>query len=388
MEAFLEAMEHPNSHPLERLRASGQYTTLLTDFFYLLPPSLPLSLLEAYQHAIDRIPQCIWLGNNVRGRYTGKELQTVTQVVSDAVAAAITAGEYGRALEWLEAGRAVVWSQVLQLRTPVDDLQQLHPQLAKDFLRVSQALQHAASSALPDSSNTRATESSFGSNAQSSHGYALEYNKLLTQIHELKGFQDFMQPKKLMQLAKACASGPVVVISVHQIRCDALVLCRAGDVVHVPLPEFSLLHAKLLQTWLWDFLARSNLLSRWRGDLRDEYKVEERGGRVTAKEAPDILRELLAMLWAKVVKPIMDVVLTLVTVSSWIDGSMLPSLTHESLCSPTEISLMLHGAQPAPSHFSHYTLPVSIPRTSTIEHRYSLLWTSRFPLIRQPSRPC
>ena len=55
--------------------------------------------------------------------------------------------------------------------------------------------------------------------------------------------------------------------------------------------------------------------------------VRERGGRVTAKEAPDILCELLAMLWAKVVKPIMDVVLTLVTVSSLIDGFMLSNLT-------------------------------------------------------------
>lgn len=254
-------------------------------------------------------------GHTPPSRYTSKELQTVTEVVGDAVAAAITAGEYGRALEWVETGRAVVWSQVLQLRTPVDNLRYLHPQLAEDFLCVSQALQHTASSALPASSNTRATKSSLGSNAQSSHGYALEYDKLITQIRKLEDFKSFLLPKTLSQLSKACVAGPIVLINVHHSRCDALVLCRARDVVHVPLPEFSLLHAKLLQTWLWDFLARSNLLSRWRGDLRDEYKVEERGGRVTAKEAPDILRELLAMLWAKVVKPIMDVVLTLVMVS-------------------------------------------------------------------------
>lgn len=124
-----------------------------------------------------------------------------------------------------------------------------------------------------------------------------------------------MQPKKLPQLAKACASGPVVVISVHQSRCDALVLHGSGNVAHVPLPDFSFRHAKVLQTWFWDYLRRSCLLSRWRGDLRDELEAEERGGRVTAKEAPDLLRELLAKLWTEVVNPIMDVVSTLVPVS-------------------------------------------------------------------------
>lgn len=91
-------------------------------------------------------------------------------------------------------------------------------------------------------------------------------------------------------------------------------LCRAGDVVHVPLPDLSLSRAGGLQTWLWDFLSRKSLLSRFRGDLNDEPEVEDRGGRVTPRNALDILRELLAALWDEVVKPIMDVISTLALV--------------------------------------------------------------------------
>ena len=175
-------------------------------------------------------------------------------------------------------------------------------------------LQHAASnSALPASSNTRATDSSLGSDAQSSHGYALEYNKLITKIRELEDFQDFMQPKKLPQLAKACAGGPVVVISVHQSRCDALVLHGSGNVTHVPLPDFSFVHAKGAQQLLWRYLHSTCLLRRWRSDLRDDPGSDERGARFFPMEPIDLMRQLLRMLWLEVVKPIMDVVMTLVS---------------------------------------------------------------------------
>ena len=165
-------------------------------------------------------------------------------------------------------------------------------------------------------SDARSTTSSFNFSVQSSHGYALEYDKLITQIRKLENFKNFLLPKALLQLSKACVAGPIVLINTHRSRCDALVLCCAGDVIHVPLPDLSLARADSLQTWLWDFLSRKSLLSRFRGDLRDEYKVEERGGRVTPRNALDILCELLAALWNDVVKPIMDVISTLALVCS------------------------------------------------------------------------
>ncbi|KAI0093498.1 CHAT domain-containing protein [Irpex rosettiformis] len=337
MEAFLEAMQHPTSHPLERLRASSLYADVLTEFSHLLTTPPRLSLLEACKHTISLIPRVIWLGNNVRGRYTSEELLVVREAVNGAATAAITAGEYGLALEWLETGRAVVWSQVLQLRTPLDDLQRLHPQLADRLHHVSHALELAASGSPPVSTETQLLSSSHDIQleAPSSHGYALEYDKLISTIRELEGFEDFMQPKTLSQLAGACTSGPVVVINVHESRCDALVLCRAGDVIPVPLPELSLVRAMGIQKYLWDLLRAKRFLSRCRGDLQDE--DDERGGRVTEMEPPDMMRKILADLWNWVVKPIMDIVSTLVPPSA--------TLPHVTWC-PTGplVFLPLHAA--------------------------------------------
>ncbi|KAI0083496.1 CHAT domain-containing protein [Irpex rosettiformis] len=335
MEAFLEAMQHPTSHPLEQLRASALYAGILTEFSHPLTTPPQLSLLEAWKHAISLVPQCIWLGNDMRGRYTSKELSLVRIVVSNAATAAITTGEYGLALEWLETGRAVVWSQVLQLRTPLDDLHRLHPQLADRLRRISHALELTASGSPSMSMETQLPSSSHDIQAPSSHGYALEYDKLISIIRGLEGFEDFLRPKTLSQLAGACASGPVVVINVHESRCDALVLCRAGDVVHIPLPELSLDRAMGIQKYLWDLLRAKRFLNRCRGDLQDE--DDERGGRVTEMEPPDMMRKILADLWNWVVKPIMDIVSTLVPPSA--------TLPHVTWC-PTGplVFLPLHAA--------------------------------------------
>ncbi|KAI0083517.1 CHAT domain-containing protein [Irpex rosettiformis] len=335
MEAFLEAMQHPTSHPLERLRASIHYARLLTEFSHLFTVPPRLTLLEAWKHAISLVPQCIWLGNNVRSRYTSEELSVVRVVVNDAATAAITAEEFGFALEWLETGRAVVWSQVLQLRTPLDDLHRLHPQLADCFRHVSHALQLAASGSPPVPTEAQLPPSFPDIQAPSSHGYALEYDKLMSTIRGLDGFEDFLRPKTLSQLAGACTSGPVVVINVHEFRCDALVLCRAGDAVHIPLPELSLNRAMDIQKYLWDLLRAKRFLSRCRGDPQDE--GDERGGRVTEMEPPDMMRKVLADLWNWVVKPIMDVVCTLEPSSA--------TLPHITWC-PTGplVFLPLHAA--------------------------------------------
>ncbi|KAI0083113.1 CHAT domain-containing protein [Irpex rosettiformis] len=349
MDAFLEAMQHQNSHPLERLRACGQYTNLLSEFPHLFTTPPRLSLLDGYKYALGLIPRCIWLGNNVRGRYTSKELPIIGAVINNAVTAAISAGEYGLVLEWLETGRAVVWSQVLQLRTPLDDLRQLHPQLADDLYHVSQALQHAASS--PSSSLSPLTEScktqpSLEGQAQSSHTYALEYEKLITQIRELDGFKDFLLPKTLSQLTDACVSGPVVVINVHESRSDALILHGAGNVVHVPLPDLSLFRATDVQNQLWDLLRAKRFLSRSRCEMphRDEHG-EDRGGRVTAMDPPDMMRKILADLWNWMVKPIIDVVCTLVPPST--------TLPHITWCPTGPLAFLpLHAAGIYPKHES------------------------------------
>ncbi|KAI0083818.1 hypothetical protein BDY19DRAFT_1029974 [Irpex rosettiformis] len=340
MEAFLEAMQHTASPPLGQLRASGLYVQLLSKFSHLFATPPKVQLLEAYKNALDLIPQCIWLGNNVSGRYTSKELSVVQTIVNDAATAAVSAGEYCRALEWLEAGRAVVWSQILQLRTPLDDLRRLHPQLAEDLCATSQALQLNASpqsNPLPVSSGVRST---LDEQAQSSHGYAMRYAKLIEEIRRLEGFEDFMRPKTFPQLVGASSAGPVVLINVHETRCDALVLCQGGDVVHVPLPQFSYGRAEKLHRDLWSILATRHLRGRFRDELEsDGGDRDDRGGYLPGKGGKhDPTYKILGDLWVLVVKPILDAIHTLSTIGT-------SSLPHITWCPTGPLTFLpLHAA--------------------------------------------
>ncbi|KAI0083697.1 CHAT domain-containing protein [Irpex rosettiformis] len=341
MEAFLEAVQHPNSHPLERLQACGQYTSLLSKLPHLFTTPLRLTLLNAYKYALGLVPRCIWMGNNMRGRYASEEVLVIRIVVNNAVTAAISAGEYGLALEFLETGRAVVWSQVLQLRTPLDDLRQLHPQLADDLYYVSQALQHAAASpsgSLPLSTEAHKAQPSLKGHAQSSHTHALEYEELITQIRELDGFKDFLLPKTLSQLTGACASGPVVVLNLHNTRCDALVLSQPDHITHIPLPEFSRTHAVKLHKDLWSILAARNLRGRFRDS--EWYDDDNRGQDMPGNGVRnDPMFRVLGDLWNFVVKPILDVVTTLPTVTCT------TSLPHITWCPTGPLAFLpLHAA--------------------------------------------
>jgi hypothetical protein len=73
--------------------------------------------------------------------------------VSDA-AAATHFGKFGLALEWLEQSRSIVWGQMLQLRTPLENLRQRHPYEADELEKISRALESAATVERPNHSSS------------------------------------------------------------------------------------------------------------------------------------------------------------------------------------------------------------------------------------------
>lgn len=351
MDTFSEAMQHLPSPPDRRFRACGQYMILLTSFTHLLDSAPKISLLETHEIEMDLIPQCVWLGNDVHNRYETEGLATYGRAVGTAAADAIAAGEYTRAVEWLENGRTLIWSQVLQLRTPIDDLRRLHPELATSFHRVSQALQSAVT---PSSQNSLTTASinarRMDMQAESSHSYAAQYQKLITQIRGLEGFENFLRPKTMSQLYNASTAGFVVVINVARVRCDALILSPGGTITPVPLPGLSFDTAEGLQSQLRECLRANHVLNRFRQNYRDG--DEDRAGRTTRKGAGDGMYKILADLWRLVVKPVLNAIHDLSPVRL-LHFSSPPPLTQAVISYRPRSVLrtlyrILHGAPPAP----------------------------------------
>ncbi|QRV75678.1 CHAT domain protein [Ceratobasidium sp. AG-Ba] len=94
--------------------------------------------IDAFSRALELMPQFAWLGCVIGQRY--ERIATFSGVPVEAAAAAIELNRPDLALEWLEQGRSIVWTQILGLRTPIDGLRELDPDLADRLESVARRL--------------------------------------------------------------------------------------------------------------------------------------------------------------------------------------------------------------------------------------------------------
>ena len=257
----------------------------------------PATSLDGYSVAISLIPRVAWLGHTISQRH--RELQSISGFGNEAAGAAIALGKLDIALEWLEQARAVVWGQLLNLRTPVDELHTIRPELALDLIRVSKELDSAGTRdlySMPESSYQHAS-GSLEQAAKRQYQVAERWETLLTQVRDVPGFEDFLRPKTLAQLLKAAQFGPVVYINVHKSRCDALILTPGhNEVILVPLERLS--HDRALK--LRDSL-RSSLLA---GNIR--MRETRASSAVVLPGASSGFVGILFKLWEMIAKPVLD----------------------------------------------------------------------------------
>ena len=245
---------------------------------------------DAYSALIDLLPHIVWLGRTVERRY--EDISTMGDAVTEAAAAAIHLGKLDLALEWLEQGRSVVWGQMLQLRNPLDELRQRHPNEAAELEKISRALDSAGMAqsdhvALSSDDTPRSLEEV----AQAHRRLAEEYDRALVRIRHLAGFGEFLRPPKSTSLCSVAVSGPVVIVNAHESRCDALILLpHSRQVSHVPLPGLQVSVAKGMQMqFAW--------LTREANTLQRDY--------TPYSEVGTSLSEITGWLWSHIAEPVL-----------------------------------------------------------------------------------
>ncbi|KAF6753675.1 CHAT domain-containing protein [Ephemerocybe angulata] len=248
------------------------------------------------------------LEQTVRGRYT--QLETTSGLALEAAAAACALGRADKALEWLEQGRCLVWSQLNNLRTPLDDLRVHNEELARDIADVSKQLENAGSSRIQSHADMQLSEKiSLEDEARAHLGLARKWDDLLKRARAIPTFESFLMPSPCSALMQHVPeSGPIIVINIDQRRCDALALLAGLDEpLHIPLPNFSIKKANEHRAALTSQLRTFQLRAR---EVEDTTAVveEARGIRpATMKERDDgLVHHVLRSLWEEVVKPVLD----------------------------------------------------------------------------------
>jgi hypothetical protein len=210
----------------------------------------------------------------------------------------------------------LVWNQLNQLRTPIDNLLKKNPDLANRFIHIASALEsYGTRSALSiPSSHATLSEDIHLQNITRNHTlHATEYKQLLKEIRDLPDFHDFLQPSKASNFLSSLPSdGPVIIFNIHETQCDALALIAGiKEPVHIHLENFSLEQAEQLQNTLqFDLLKQreveEQLQKTLQSDLPKQTDVEDQV-RKSRNVHHDPVSMLLVLneLWCKVVQPVL-----------------------------------------------------------------------------------
>ena len=164
---------------------------------------------DGYADAIELLPLLAWLG---AGRSAQEQvLANRLGVVQEGVACALDAGQLERALDMLESGRGILWSQQLEIRGSLTALEQHDPDLASQI--------SAASTILDD-------ETTLDRDQQVAQ--ATELEQLLVRARKIPGFSDLLRPPRPDALLGQLTAGSIVFINTSWHRCDALIADSGG----------------------------------------------------------------------------------------------------------------------------------------------------------------
>nr|MDT0520536.1 CHAT domain-containing protein [Streptomyces sp. DSM 41633] len=230
---YVQATEVGSAAPSTRIRAAyaaaslvapsqpGRAAGLLEGAVRLLPEVSPRQLDRSdQQHAL--------------GGFAGLAGEAAAFCLADTEAP--PAKRATRALQLLEAGRAVLLSQALEVRSDLTDLTEHHPDLARRFAELRDMLDPP-----PDTADSVVT----GDGGDGSHravrdrrSVAEELAGTLTRIRSLDGFKSFALPPTVEDLRAQAAHGPVAVFSVSFHRSDVLLLTRSG-IASLELPALT-----------------------------------------------------------------------------------------------------------------------------------------------------
>ncbi|TDL18822.1 TPR-like protein [Rickenella mellea] len=289
--AYRTAASLPDGPPSRRLYAAKLWSWLAREDARRHSSDQPV--LDAYRVALDLLPRVAWVGLSIDSRH--HELLAANSLACDAAAAAISENDPQLALAWLEQGRSIVWGQILQLRTPVDELRLHHPKLAENLTQISEQLEKCTSGGhfLTDQHTEREGA------IQMHHRLAQNWARIVEQVRRNPGFQRFLLHKEFSELRHATRDGAVVVLNVSEFGCDALIIESLSDHLHhVQLEDLSYEKAKTLQQSLHDILSHQC--------LRDRY-TDRHAEPVSANDfrSDDAFLPILAELWTSVVKPVL-----------------------------------------------------------------------------------
>jgi CHAT domain-containing protein len=180
--------------------------------------------LAAYQTALKFLDQHVTLLSSSSRHFDVVSMATASLAV-DAFSCSIRHDALTTAVELVEQGRAVFWTQLARFRTTLDELSMDHhtgAALAEEFRQLSFRLRNAFDQSTEDQS-------------PQIRQLTIEWDDVVSRIRMIPDFSRFLLPPLFSDLQKAAEEGPVIIVNASQYSCDALIVLSDRDPVHVPI---------------------------------------------------------------------------------------------------------------------------------------------------------
>ncbi|KAF9238774.1 TPR-like protein [Melanogaster broomeanus] len=182
------------------------------------------SALDAYAQSLHLLDSHISMTTTIQSRHQVR-MQFPHHLSVDAASCALRQGNICYAVELLEQGRALHWTQLARFRTSLDDIQSCDGSIAKlanQFQELSAMLNRPGDVSFDEDCSIAVIE------AKARHYRDLfeEWNKVVGEIRTLKGFSQFLLPPLFKDLQGAASS---------RFSCDAIIVLHTQSPIHIKL---------------------------------------------------------------------------------------------------------------------------------------------------------
>ncbi|KAI0250879.1 CHAT domain-containing protein [Lactifluus subvellereus] len=256
------------------------------------------SILTAYQKALSLVQTSLVVAPTIQTQHYRLVATTrMPQVPLEYASYLIGMGQLEQAIETLEQGRALLWSEMRGLRTSVDQLRNVDSALANKFAKINRSLEalttsNSYSQSVPASSSMderraddREGTDAFGRTLNEQRRLVEERDTLISQVRQLPGFESFLGTPSFNTLRDAASRGPVIIINHCRWRSDILILLCDAPPSLVSTPD--------------DFYARVNKLRTNLLDTRKTYST-------SSCQYDEALRSVLNDLYTLVGQPVVS----------------------------------------------------------------------------------
>jgi CHAT domain-containing protein len=219
------AAKHENIVSADQFATSCQWASIAHRFGH-------HSTSAAYDHAMSSMQAFLTFGPTLDIQHS--HLFVMSNILKtmplDYASYQIQMNRLKQAIEVLERGRVLLWSQMRGLRTSVDEIRLADPHLADKFASVNRDLEMLTFALAPqsrfdggDSSALKGMDP-FGHLVVRQRTLLDEREKLISQIQALPGYDTFLKPPSFDTLHSAASHGPVIIINHSSWRCDIIIL--------------------------------------------------------------------------------------------------------------------------------------------------------------------